>query len=189
MIVCENIKKSFGENIVIDGFTHTFAEGSRCCIMGPSGCGKTTLARILLGTLPPDSGTVTGAPAKKAAVFQEDRLFERFTAYGNIAAVCKSKSKTEILSILAALGLDKSAALCPVKELSGGMRRRVAIARALAVVAPLVIMDEPFSGLDTENHSAAAGVILEYTAGSTLIVVTHDTGDAELLGAETVYIG
>lgn len=76
MIVCENIKKSFGENIVIDGFTHTFAEGSRCCIMGPSGCGKTTLARILLGTLPPDSGTVTGAPAKKAAVFQEDRLFE-----------------------------------------------------------------------------------------------------------------
>ena len=50
-------------------------------------------------------------------------------------------------------------------------------------------MDEPFSGLDTENHSAAAGVILEYTAGSTLIVVTHDTGDAELLGAETVYIG
>ena len=118
-----------------------------------------------------------------------DRLFERFTAYGNIAAVCKSKSKTEILSILAALGLDKSAALCPVKELSGGMRRRVAIARALAVGAPLVIMDEPFSGLDTENHSAAAGVILEYTAGSTLIVVTHDTGDAELLGAETVYIG
>ncbi len=189
MIVCENIKKSFGEKTVIDGFTHTFAEGSRCCIMGPSGCGKTTLARILLGTLAPDGGTVAGTPAKKAAVFQEDRLFERFTAYGNIAAVCKGKSKAEILSLLALLGLDRHAALRPVRELSGGMRRRVAIARALAIDAPLVIMDEPFSGLDTDNHSAAAKVILEYTAGSTLIVVTHDTEDAALLDAETIHIG
>ena len=87
-LVLHHISKRFGEKTVLDDLSHRFPAGRCTCIMGPSGCGKTTLLRIVLGLERPDGGTVEGRPDRIAAVFQEDRLFEGFSALSNVAAVC-----------------------------------------------------------------------------------------------------
>ena len=185
MIRLDHVYKGFNGNAVLEDISLALPEKGFCAITGRSGRGKTTLQYLIAGLYKPDRGSIQRNGETISMVFQEDRLLPWETAAQNAAIASTREIAAKLLT---ELGLGAELDKYP-KELSGGMRRRVAIARALAVGAPLVIMDEPFSGLDTENHSAAAGVILEYTAGSTLIVVTHDTGDAELLGAETVYIG
>ena len=179
MIRLDHVYKGFNGNAVLEDISLALPEKGFCAITGRSGRGKTTLLYLIAGLYKPDRGSIQRNGETISMVFQEDRLLPWETAAQNDAIASTREIAAKLLT---ELGLGAELDKYP-KELSGGMRRRVAIARALAVGAPLVIMDEPFSGLDTENHSAAAGVILEYTAGSTLIVVTHDTGDAELLGA------
>ena len=86
-IVVQGLCKSFDGTAVLQNFSARFAAGRTTCLMGRSGCGKTTLLNILMGLLPADSGTVTGVPARLAAVFQEDRLLESFSAASNLAFV------------------------------------------------------------------------------------------------------
>lgn len=177
-----NLSKSFGEKTVLSNLSLSFPYGSTTCIMGKSGCGKTTLLNIILGTEKPDSGTVTGVPEKISAVFQEDRLCEDFSVLTNIR-MASGKNEEEILSCLSGLMLEESAGT-KVRELSGGMKRRVAIARALLSEHDLLIMDEPFKGLDPETRKKTAALVRE--AAGTVIAVTHDEADAELLNAEII---
>ncbi|MBE6692574.1 MAG: ABC transporter ATP-binding protein [Ruminococcaceae bacterium] len=187
-MVLKSVYKSFGEKAVIKDFSHTFKQGDRVCVMGKSGCGKTTLLNLMLGILTPDTGEISGRPKNVSAVFQEDRLCEAFTPVGNILAVAgKGADLNKIRALLAALGLSKSENT-PVSELSGGMKRRVAIARALMVESDLVILDEPFKGLDDDLRESVIKTILSYTSGKTLVVATHDIRDAQLLGAEIINI-
>lgn len=182
-ITVEKISKSFGIKHVLCDFDAVFPAGKISVIMGESGCGKTTMLNILIGVIKPDSGNIKGVPERISAVFQEDRLCEDFSALTNIRiTAAKGITPADIASALSALGLSENINT-PVRELSGGMKRRVAIARALLAESSLVIMDEPFKGLDDVNRAAAVSFILNSLHGRTLIVVTHTPSDTELLGA------
>lgn len=186
MISLKNVSVSFGDKRVLEDYCLTVNDGEKVCIMGRSGCGKTTVSRLILGLLTPDSGSITGVPQKLSAVFQEDRLCEAFDALSNVRfATGGKKNSSELKKHLTALGLGDSLHT-PVSTLSGGMRRRVAIARALSVEFDLLILDEPFNGLDAEMCKKTAEYILEQTKGKTVICITHDEFEAKLLGARIV---
>lgn len=180
-ICLQDISKRFGDTPVLSHFSARFPAGETTCLMGSSGCGKTTLLNILLGLLPPDGGSVQGVPERVAAVFQENRLCEDFSVLANLRLIAGRRSREEQLAHLMQLGLAQSAA-APVSTLSGGMKRRVALARAVLFDAPLIVLDEPFKGLDADTKAMAIAYVRAYCAGKTLIAVTHDPAEAAALG-------
>ena len=176
-IIVQGLCKSFDGAAALRNFSARFPAGR---ITWRSGCGKTTLLNILMGFLSADACTVAGVPARLAAVFQEDRLLEPFSAASNLAFVRPKASPALIGEHLAAVGLAQAASQ-PVRELSGGMRRRVAIARAVLAGGELLILDEPFKGLDEATRRAVASYLRRYTAGATVILVTHDEDEVGLM--------
>ena len=184
----ENLCKRYGEKRVIDSFSRAFPEGGITCILGPSGCGKTTLLRLIAGLETPESGAVVGAEHKKtSAVFQEDRLFMDLSAERNVLLTAGSGfTRADAQALLGELGLD--ARPVSVRSFSGGMRRRVAIARALAADYDLLLLDEPFSGLDGDTRERVIAVIRARSAGKTVLCVSHDASDAERLGADVFHL-
>lgn len=185
-ISVQHLSKSFDGKAVLKDFSLSVPAGTSLCLMGPSGCGKTTFLRLLLGLERPDSGSLTGTDVPMAAVFQEDRLAEDFSVYsGARMAAPRETTKDDVLSLLCELGLD-GIAKKPVRTLSGGMKRRVAIARALLAESAVLILDEPFKGLDEETRAAVAKVILSRKGDKTLLTVTHDEKEAALLKAEVL---
>lgn len=193
-ILINKISKTYGDKEVLKNLELTFDLGLPNFIMGSSGRGKTTLINILLGITEKDGGEIIIERGKEkeiwsvkkerpAAVFQEDRLCEEFSVSSNIMMVMK-KSKTDrekkekCMRILSGLNI-KEYANQRVCTLSGGQKRRVALARAIAYPSSILIMDEPFRGLDRENKYSVMQYIKESTKGKTLIIVTHDKEDAE----------
>ncbi len=188
-IELKNITKKYGDKTVIDNLTLSFPKGETTCIMGPSGCGKTTLLRILASLETPDSGEITGAEGSVSFVFQEDRLCEDFSVLSNIRLVTgKNCSKEKILSHIKELGLEDYSDTA-VSKLSGGMKRRVAIARGICFDADIVIMDEPFKGLDETLKKTVMDYVKKHTENKTLICVTHDRSEAEYLGVNIIFSG
>ncbi|MED9966583.1 MAG: ATP-binding cassette domain-containing protein [Blautia sp.] len=186
-IAVKKISKSYGEEQVLKDFSCDFPEGKLTCIMGRSGGGKTTLIKLLMGLEKPTEGSIEGLLGKKlSAVFQEDRLCENLSAAANIRLVCRSHvSDEELKSAFQRVCLDEVWRK-PVRELSGGMRRRVAILRALFAEYDCLILDEPLKGLDEETKQKTAAYILEKTQGKTVLAVTHEEEEAELLKAEKI---
>lgn len=185
-----NISKCFGEKQVLKDVTITLEKGRTYCIMGPSGSGKTTLINILLGIIKPDSGRIEGLEDKKrSAVFQEDRLIDHWDAVKNVQLVCNSNiTEAMIHAHLEEVSLsDYEGKL--VSSFSGGMRRRVAIVRAILSLKDLILMDEPFKGLDSSLKQQVIRYIKEHTKNKTLIVITHDQEDVTLLQAELLMLG
>ena len=180
----ENLSKSFGEKKILTGFNAIFKEGETTAIMGKSGCGKTTLLRIIAGLESPDGGAVIKTGERVSVLFQEDRLCESLSAFDNLRLVSNAQSE-QIESILSEVGLGADIHT-KVADFSGGMKRRVAIASALLFEAPLVLLDEPFRGLDELTKEKVASVMRARLAGKTVIVVTHDSEDADLLNAVEV---
>ena len=188
-ITLTGVSKSFGDKTVLKEVSFTFKHGETTCIKGASGCGKTTLLRIIAGLEEKDGGTIIGVPEKISYVFQEDRLCEDFSAVSNITAVTgRSLKKEAVYSHLKELGLEESA-LKPVRELSGGMKRRVAIARAVCYNSELLILDEPFKGLDVKLRQSVMDYIKRHTNGRTIICVTHDPAEAEYMGGTLIDMG
>jgi len=178
-LILQNLRKSYDGRVVLGGLSHVFPHGVLTCVTGRSGCGKTTLLRLIAGLEAPDGGSVAGVPEGGISmVFQEDRLPPQLSAADCLRCVLKRDSRREadIADALSALGLD-GASTQPVSEFSGGMRRRVALARALLFPSPLVLLDEPFKGLDADTRRRAVGFTRPRLAGRTTLLVTHDPED------------
>ena len=187
-LILRDIHKAYGENRVLDGFSHTFPEGSVTCVLGRSGCGKTTLLRLIAGLESPDAGQILGVPGDGLSmVFQEDRLPPHLSAAGCLRCVLRKSPDREanIAGALRALQIDEPPDK-PVREFSGGMRRRVALARALLYPARLVLLDEPFKGLDAATRAKAVAFARPLLAGRTALLVTHDPGDLADFGGEAL---
>lgn len=182
----QHLCKSFDDKVVLDHVSLTLESGGTACLMAPSGRGKTTLLRCIAGLETPDSGQITDLPERIAYVFQEDRLCDGFSAVDNIRLVTgKALGEGEIRRHLEELGLAGSLDQ-PVRELSGGMRRRVVISRAVCFGADLLLLDEPFKGLDDEARQQTAGYILLHRGAAAILCVTHDREDAAALGGADI---
>ena len=182
-LILTGICKSFGGHTVLKDLSLCFPAGEISCVMAPSGAGKTTLLRILMGLETADAGEIRGMEGQRVgAVFQEDRLLPWATAAGNIRLVSPALTKEEIRGAFLASGLSGSEEQ-PVSELSGGMARRVALLRALLAENDVLLLDEPFNGLDEETRRMVIDCLLHLRAGRTAIVVTHDEKETGALGA------
>jgi len=188
MITFRGVTKRYGDQVVLDGLDLDLARGSVTALMGPNGSGKTTVGRLLLGLTVPDAGVITGlAGRRRAAVFQEDRLCDHLTAVGNVRLVVgRGLGASVVADELQIVGLDDETLAKPVRELSGGQRRRVAIVRALLADAELLVLDEPFTGLDVGAKAAVMARIRERRGDRTVLLITHDPAEAEFFGADVV---
>ena len=176
-IVINNLKKRYNDKVVLNNFNYIFKEKAISFIMGTSGVGKTTLIKILMGLEQADDGKVIGISDKKiSAVFQEDSLCENLSVLLNIKLVCENISHLEIEKCLELLDL-KDCLHKRVKELSGGMKRRVAILRALLYDFDLLIMDEPFKGLDKETKIKVMNFVISKLENKSAIIITHEMED------------
>ena len=184
-ILITNLSKSYGETVVFRNFSARLPLGETTVITGVSGGGKTTLLRLILGLETPDGGEIAGVPARRAAVFQEDRLCPQLTALENVLLTAGRKKEREARDILARLGLGESLAV-PAAELSGGMRRRCALARSLCAEFDLLVLDEPFKGLDEATRARVIDETKRLCRGKTVLMVTHEAAEAERMGAKIV---
>lgn len=182
-IAVNHLWKSYNGTPVLEDFSCSIPQGSCCALLAPSGAGKTTLLRLLLGLEQPDSGIILGIPARCGVLFQEDRLFPGLCAVSNVTAAT-SCSRGEATALLSRLGLEDESQKKPVRLLSGGQARRVSLARALLAKGELLILDEPFTGLDDGTRQLCAAAIRDYRQGRTLLAVTHNLDDLPLLGIE-----
>lgn len=180
VIRISHIDKSYGALSVLQDFGMAMKKGQRYLLMAPSGGGKTTLLRILVGLESADRGEIAGIPQRIGVVFQEDRLCEEYDAVCNIMLGTGGCTKEYVMREAVKI-LPEDCLAKPVKELSGGMRRRVALLRAVLSPSDMLILDEPFTGLDEENRIHCAEYLLENLAGRTLLVTTHREDDIELL--------
>ena len=140
----------FGAHRVLRKVNFTLEAGGCVVLTGPSGAGKSTLTRIMTGLLRPQEGSAHLTVRRVGFVFQEPRLLPWRTALQNVLLPCdahQQEARRYALEMLEAVGLGRATSLLP-GELSGGMRQRVSLARALAVRPDLLILDEPFTGLD-----------------------------------------
>ena len=186
-IIIKNLHKSFGDNRVLNGVNAVIKENRITCLMGQSGIGKTTLLNIMLGLEKADSGEIANVPAKKAAVFQENRLCEDFSVLTNIKMVNDTLTDDVVLNHLEAVDLEDCAKQ-RVNTLSGGMKRRVALVRAILAEKEILFLDEPFKGLDEDTKDKAIQYLADNTRGLTVIMVTHQYEEAQALNADVVYL-
>ena len=179
------VSKYYHGRAVLKDVSMDLEGGGLYCLMGPSGIGKTTLLRLLMGLEQPDAGTITGVAGRRvSAVFQENRLLEYADAIQNIRIVSGRNGMSVKPEEVLCEFLEEEAWYRPVRELSGGMKRRVAVARALAADSDLLVMDEPFTGLDEQTKRMLIRAIRKFQRGRTLLVVTHQEEDGVLLEAQ-----
>jgi iron(III) transport system ATP-binding protein len=206
---CEQITASYpGSGPVLSGVDLTVADGTVTAILGSSGSGKTTLLRVVMGFIAQDRGVVTvgekvvsdGAgthlpPEKRAIgyVAQEGALYPHLTVQQNVSfGLARSERKlgARARELLSLVGLDPAYLDRRPGQLSGGEQRRVALARALAPSPPVVVLDEPFSGLDAALRTETREAVLRALAarGTTAVLVTHDQAEALSTGREVAVL-
>lgn len=186
-IEVRDLRKGYGDKQVLDGISFLLPVRGIFFLRGASGSGKTTLLRILAGLEPADSGTVTGLADKKIAmVFQEQRLLSHFSALDNVAFV---SSKTTAQEILCAMELGDVLHKKPA-ALSGGMQRRVALARALAFGGDILLLDEPFNGLDTPLRERIIPYLHQFAKEGLVLLASHEMpGTLQIDGEITIEMG
>jgi putative ABC transport system ATP-binding protein len=196
LVVCENLKRSYGDYAALKGVSFAIARGEFAAVMGPSGCGKSTLL-ALLGLLDRPSGgryLLDGVDASGMSdaeltrlrrerigfVFQAYNLLPRLSALENVAlpmayaGLPLEERRARALKLLARVGLEAKAERTPL-ELSGGERQRVGIARSLSNSPSLLLADEPTGNLDSKSSVDVMAFFQELHAeGLTILLVTHD---------------
>ncbi|QKN76576.1 amino acid ABC transporter ATP-binding protein [Bacillus pumilus] len=212
MIKLTNLKKSFGDLVVLDGINLDVQKGQVVAIIGPSGSGKSTLLRCLNLLEIPEEGMIEIGDAKldaskytrkeahhlrqqTAMVFQNYNLFKNKTALQNITEsllVTKKMTKQQAneigMKLLKQVGLEQKADSYPV-TLSGGQQQRIGIARALAVDPHAILLDEPTSALDPELVSGVLQVIKSIAIQeTTMIIVTHEMAFAREVADHVIFM-
>ncbi|MCX6580145.1 MAG: ABC transporter ATP-binding protein [Candidatus Aminicenantes bacterium] len=187
---------------VLDGISFSVKNGSFVSVLGPSGCGKSTLIKIIAGLLLPTQGIVKvdgngikGPSSDRTVIFQEYGLFEWKTVIENVEFGLKAKGmpKSARLDIaqkyIDMVHLRGSERKYP-RELSGGMKQRAAIARALAVNPECILMDEPFSALDSQTRLLLQEEILEIweVTRKTILLITHNVEEAVFLSDRIILL-
>ena len=151
MIKLLELTLRYGDKLVLDRFSLEIPDRGLTALGGPSGCGKTTLLRVMAGLAKTEGGTVSGVdPARTAFLFQEDRLLPWRTVSQNIADVLPKSRAGEVGRWMAFAELEGEGDAYPA-SLSGGMARRLALARCAALGGELLLLDEPFAGVDQER--------------------------------------
>lgn len=193
-----NLTKHFDEREIFFHQSFQFVSDFPWCIMSPSGSGKTTFFHLLMGLEKAETGTIIISSNKQekdsdisdiliSAVFQENRLCEQLSPVDNICLAVPEISKSEAEKQLSQT-LPKECLNRPVSTLSGGMKRRTAIVRALLSSAPVILMDEPFTGLDEETKSNVVCYINKQRRGRLLLLSTHQEEDADLLKGKIIFL-
>jgi ABC-type polar amino acid transport system ATPase subunit len=205
----ESVRKSFGDNLVLDGVDLTVALGEVLVIIGPSGSGKSTLLRCVNLLEPLDSGriffegeeiTAKGAPVSRVRqrigiVFQQFNLFPHLTAIDNLTLAARrirklprQQAEARAHELLAQVGLEEKARQHP-HQLSGGQQQRVAIARALMMEPHVMLFDEVTSALDPELVGEVLIVMRDLARdGMTMLVVTHEMQFAREVGDRVIFM-
>lgn len=189
-VKAENLYFSYGDQPVLQDVSIELTEAQPVVLLGGSGMGKTTLLRILAGLMKPESGEIEGIDknTRIAVMYQEDRLFPHLTVYKNLKLIRPGVTRQTAADLLAELNLEESVLDQLPRELSGGMRRRVALARVLLFEAEVVLMDEPFQGLDVETRKLALAAVKNWTKGRPTLLISHEPQDGPALGARTLTI-
>jgi len=196
VLIFENVTKSFSNRLIVDDLSFKVEDNHILAILGPSGVGKTTILRIAAGTVSPDAGKTQSDRQKIGFIFQEHRLLPWRTALGNIMLVLKGEKKLAPqerrqigMTMLQKMGLKGFEHYYPA-QLSGGMRQRVSIARAFVIEPDLLLMDEPFTGLDLELKASLQKMLLDLLSWhpTTVIYVTHEPRDAVLMADEAIVL-
>ncbi len=204
-VILKDIRKSFGENKVIESLSLSIGSGEFVTLLGPSGCGKTTLLRMIAGLEPIDHGelfiggkkynSISPQHRPIAMVFQSYALFPHLSVRSNIlfgmkikkvpASTMEEKLKW-VLPMLRLEGLEKRLP----KELSGGQRQRVALARALVLDPEVLLLDEPLSNLDAALREAAMEELkrVHHQVGKTIVYVTHNQVEAMSMSERIVLL-
>lgn len=187
-IEAKNLYFSYGDQPVLQGVSIELTEKQPVVLLGTSGMGKTTLLRLLAGLMKPAGGQITGIDetTRIAVMYQEDRLFPHLTVFKNLKLIRPGVTREEAAGLLAELNLEATVLDQLPRELSGGMRRRVALARTLLFEADLVLMDEPFQGLDVDTRRMALAAVKKWTKGRPMLLISHEPEDGPALGAKTL---
>ncbi len=211
MIAFNDLRKSFGDKVVLDGVSHTMETGKTNLIIGTSGSGKTVLQKCLVGLMEPDSGTISYDGVNFTDMSQEDRkmlrqqigmlfqgsaLFDSMTVEQNIkfpldmftkdSNATKLKRVNEVLDRVNLVGANKKFP----SEISGGMMKRVGIARAIVLNPKYLFCDEPNSGLDPQTSMVIDKLIKELTTefNITTIINTHDMNSVMEIGDNILFM-
>lgn len=172
-IEINNLTKKYGEKTMFERFSHTLNIEGILLVKGASGKGKTTLMRMIAG-LEKYEGEIHVPTDKISFMFQEDRLIPFISVLKNVAAVSDVNTAKKYLNML---GLEDEYNSPPL-SLSGGMKRRVSLSRALAYPSELVILDEPFKGLDENLKQQVIEIIKGESKTRDFIIVTHESFDS-----------
>lgn len=192
----EKLALAFGARTIFSGLDLTVPGGTFVVLLGASGVGKSSLLRIAAGLATPSAGRVVatdGLPlaGRIAYMAQQDLLHPWASVLANVTLGARLRGQApdreRALHLLARVGLQDRARALPA-ELSGGMRQRVAIARTLYEDRPFVLMDEPFSALDTFTRTKVQDLAAELLDGRTVLLITHDPLEACRLGHHLVVL-
>ncbi len=194
MIAWKECSFSYGNLEILNQFNLVAGGEGTTVLLGPSGCGKTTLLHLAAGLVSPGSGAVDRGSDRFSYLFQEPRLLPWKSVRENIAfALDESLDRETVHSrcdrLISWVGLDGFEGYRP-SDLSGGMAQRCAIARAFAPQSPLILMDEPFKGLDLKLKMPLITLLnsLLRERETAAVLVTHDVREAILMGDRILFL-
>ncbi|MDF2541218.1 MAG: artM [Herbinix sp.] len=209
MIVTKNLKKAFGNHMVLNGIDETIQKGEKVVVIGPSGSGKSTFLRCLNllevptegeiwfeGTNITDSkSNINAIRQKMGMVFQQFNLFPHLSVRENITlapvqlgVMTKEEADKKALQLLERIGLTEKAEAYP-NQLSGGQKQRIAIVRALAMNPDVMLFDEPTSALDPEMVGEVLDLMTQLAEeGMTMVVVTHEMRFAQKVATRILFM-
>jgi phospholipid/cholesterol/gamma-HCH transport system ATP-binding protein len=205
-ISLRNLRKSFGEKLVLDGIDLDIMPQTSMVVIGGSGSGKSVLLKCIIGLLEPDAGSIEidgtdlltlprneqdAARSRIGMLFQNGALFDSLPVWENVVfgllaqrRLSRAKAPARAADFLAQVGLAASVGALYPAELSGGMQKRVALARAIAARPDIMFFDEPTTGLDPIMGAVIDGLVVDCVKqlGSTAVAITHDMASARRIG-------